>query len=63
MRRALRSPVPDDGRRVAAREFAAIEHRFEDRAGFRRQLAEADLLLGPQQDARAQPVRLHQRLP
>ncbi len=59
-RRAWRSPVPTIVGGVAARQFAAIEHGFEDGAGFWRQLVEPDFFFRPQQDARAQLVGLHQ---
>src|SRR5262249_38073790 len=52
----------DDGPRRGPRKLAAAKHGLEDGTGLGRQLAEADLLLCPQQDARAQPVRLNQPL-
>ena len=50
----------ENRRRFRARDFAAIEHGFEQGAGFGRQLAHADFLFRPQQDACAQLIRLHQ---
>ena len=44
---------------VATRQFSAIEHRFQDAGRFGGELAQPDFLLGSEQDARAQAVRLH----
>jgi hypothetical protein len=41
------------------REFAAVEHGFQDRGGFLWQAAEPDLLFVPEQDTCAQLVGLH----
>ena len=59
-RRAWRSPVANDGRGVAARQFSAVKYRFKDAAGFEGQTPEPDLLFGPQQNARAQAIGLNQ---
>ena len=50
----------DDRGSIAARKFAAVEQCFENRAGFRRQPIQANFFFGPQQDACAQLVGLHQ---
>ena len=50
----------DDGGSMTARKFAAIEQGLEHGAGPRRQLVAPDFLFGPEQDARAQLVGLHQ---
>ena len=62
MRRAWPCAGIDECRDVAARKFAAIKHSLEHSARFGGQIAEPDFLLGPKQDARTQPVRLHQLL-
>ena len=46
-------------RGVAARQFSAIKHCFENVAGFWRQRAQPDFFFRPEKDARAQFLRLH----
>ena len=48
---------------VAAWEFAAIEQRFENRAGLGGQLAQPDFLFRPNQDAGTQSGRAGQDFP
>src|SRR5215470_3551494 len=47
---------------VAARQFSAIEQRFEHAARSWRQVLEFDLFFCPKQDSGSQAVRLHQAL-
>jgi hypothetical protein len=48
----------DDVGRVRARKLTALEQGFEDAAGFRGQTIEPDFLPRPEQNARAQGLRL-----
>src|ERR1700754_82438 len=50
----------ENARNIAARQFSAIEHGLDDGSGFRGQLAETGFFFGPEQDAPAQMIRLHQ---
>ena len=50
----------DNSGGVAARQFPAVKHGFKDGARFRRQVIEPDLLFGPQHNACAQLIGLHQ---
>jgi len=50
----------DDGRDVAAREFATIDRRFEGVGRFGGKSVEANFFFRPHQDARTQSIGLHQ---
>jgi hypothetical protein len=45
---------------VAARELAAVEHRFQNSSRFRWKISESNLFLAPHRDAGAQAIRLNE---
>jgi len=52
----------NNGRKIRAWQLSPVKNCFQNIACFGRQLAEFNFFLCPEEDARAQPIRLHQFL-